>query len=76
MDQNCVAVTKANVLPKRSKKEKYQETIKYLKQHKWLYLMLIPGLVYLIVFRYIPMGGIIIAFQNIIHIQYIRKRVG
>ncbi|WZL81704.1 sugar ABC transporter permease [Vallitaleaceae bacterium 9-2] len=64
MDQNGVAVTKANVLPKRSKKEKYQETIKYLKQHKWLYLMLIPGLVYLIVFRYIPMGGIIIAFQK------------
>lgn len=40
------------------------EFIKYFKQHKWLYIMLIPGALYFIIFRYIPMGGIIIAFQQ------------
>ncbi|MDF2803801.1 MAG: sugar transporter permease protein [Anaerocolumna sp.] len=38
--------------------------IKYVIQHKWLYIMLVPGLLYFIIFRYIPMGGIIIAFQK------------
>jgi putative aldouronate transport system permease protein len=40
------------------------EFIKYFKQHKWLYIMLIPGALYFIIFRYIPMGGIVIAFQQ------------
>lgn len=40
------------------------EFAKYFKQHKWLYFMLMPGLLYFILFRYIPMGGIIIAFQQ------------
>jgi len=37
---------------------------KYLSQHYWLYIMLLPGLIYFIVFKYIPMAGIIIAFQK------------
>lgn len=37
---------------------------KYFNQHKWLYFMLIPGALYFLIFRYIPMGGIIIAFQK------------
>lgn len=36
----------------------------YMLQHKWLYLMLLPGVIYFVMFKYIPMGGIIIAFQN------------
>lgn len=47
----------------REKKAK-SGTLKYMMQHKWLYLMLLPGLIYFIVFRYIPMGGIIIAFKK------------
>lgn len=35
-----------------------------IKQNKWLYLMLLPGLIYFIVFKYGPMGGLIIAFQD------------
>ena len=31
---------------------------------KYLYLMLIPGLLFILVFNYIPMGGIIIAFKK------------
>ncbi|TDF98727.1 ABC transporter permease [Paenibacillus piri] len=29
-----------------------------------LYLMILPGLLYFIVFKYVPMGGVIIAFQQ------------
>lgn len=32
--------------------------------HKWLYLMLIPGVLYMLIFNYLPMGGLIMAFQN------------
>lgn len=35
-----------------------------LSTHKWLYIMLIPGVIYMLVFRYLPMGGLVMAFQN------------
>jgi len=41
-----------------------QNFIKYVKSNYWLYLLLLPGLIYLFVFAYIPMGGVIIAFQD------------
>lgn len=37
---------------------------KAFKQHGWLYVMLIPGIVWMIVFCYLPMGGLIMAFEN------------
>lgn len=43
---------------------KKQSLWKYLLKHKWLYIMLIPGLLYFIIFRYIPMFGVVMAFQN------------
>ena len=39
-------------------------TGRYMLQHRWLYFMLIPGALYFILFRYIPMGGLIIAFKE------------
>lgn len=36
----------------------------YMKQHKWLYIMLLPGLLYFILFKYVPMGGLVIAFKE------------
>ena len=33
-------------------------------QHKALYLMALPGIAYFIVFKYVPMGGLVIAFQD------------
>ena len=36
----------------------------YLYKKRYLYLMCVPGLIYLLIFRYIPMYGIIMAFQN------------
>ncbi len=34
------------------------------KRFKWVYVMLLPVLAYYIIFHYLPMTGIIIAFQN------------
>lgn len=36
----------------------------YIRRQKWMFLLLLPGLIYFIVFKYIPMFGIIIAFQD------------
>jgi len=35
-----------------------------LRRDKWLYLLLAPGLLYFLVFKYAPMWGVLIAFQN------------
>lgn len=36
----------------------------YARKNKWLYVLLIPGFIYLLIFKYIPMFGIVIAFQD------------
>ncbi len=41
----------------------------YLKRNFWLYLFLVPGLLYFIIFCYIPMYGVVIAFQEYSPIQ-------
>jgi len=38
--------------------------IKWLYKYRYLHLMAIPGLLYFIVFKYLPMYGIIMAFKN------------
>lgn len=35
-----------------------------LSQHYWLYIMLIPGVVWMLIFCYLPMGGLVMAFEN------------
>lgn len=35
-----------------------------LLRDKWLYLLLLPGLIYFVVFKYLPMWGIVISFEN------------
>lgn len=39
-------------------------TWKQVKKCKWLYIMMIPILAYFLVFRYAPIGGIVIAFKD------------
>lgn len=50
----------------REKKiKKLQKSKKaYLKKHLWLYVFLLPALIYFAIFHYGPMYGIIMAFQN------------
>lgn len=50
------------VRPSLHPKERF--TWAYFLRHKWVYLMCVPGLLYLLVFKYIPMYGIIMAFQD------------
>ncbi|WP_397334279.1 ABC transporter permease [Paenibacillus glycanilyticus] len=35
-----------------------------LRKDKWLYLLLTPGLLYFIIFKYVPMWGVLLAFKN------------
>ncbi len=41
-----------------------QSWLTYLNKNKYLYLMCLPGLAFLIIFKYIPMYGIMMAFQD------------
>ncbi|KRF06807.1 protein lplB [Paenibacillus sp. Soil766] len=35
-----------------------------LLRDRWLYLMLLPGIIFFLVYKYLPMWGVVIAFQN------------
>lgn len=37
---------------------------KRIKKDKWLYILLLPGVFYFFIFRFMPMGGLIIAFKD------------
>lgn len=50
--------SKSKNLSKRSKK------LKYIANNFQLYLMLLPGLIMLLLFKYVPMYGLIIAFKD------------
>ena len=52
-------------LSKRKNEQKKKEDDCFgIKTNKFLYLMILPGILYFIVFRYLPMGGLVIAFQD------------
>jgi putative aldouronate transport system permease protein len=38
--------------------------VRELVRHRYLLLLLLPGLAYLIIFRFIPMYGIVLAFKD------------
>ena len=41
-----------------------RKLIKDIRKFKYVYLMLIPVLAYYIIFCYVPMGGLIMAFKD------------
>lgn len=43
---------------------KLKSTLRYINKKKYLYILIIPCLIYFFVFNYIPMYGIIIAFKD------------
>lgn len=43
---------------------RWQRLINDVTRDKYLYLLLLPGLIYLIIFKYFPMYGVIIAFKE------------
>ncbi|WP_248924239.1 ABC transporter permease [Paenibacillus hamazuiensis] len=48
----------------RSEKRKQGRLRKEIVKNRYLYLLALPGLLFFLIFKYIPMAGIIIAFQN------------
>lgn len=35
-----------------------------IRRDRWLYALLVPGVVYFLVFKYLPMWGVVMAFEN------------
>jgi putative aldouronate transport system permease protein len=60
VDQN-VQLEPANL---EGKPERVKEVLNHIRKHRWLYFMMVPGILYFVIFRYIPMFGIVIAFQD------------
>lgn len=51
--------------PKANKKRHNKKSfLSDVKQNLFLYLLVLPGILYFIVFKYLPMFGVIIAFQD------------
>ena len=48
----------------QAKKGKLGILLRDIVRDKWLYLMLLPGIIYFIVFKYVPMYGVTMAFQD------------
>lgn len=36
----------------------------YLKEYKWLYILMVPGVLYFLIFKFAPMYGVVIAFKD------------
>ncbi len=49
---------------KKTPKQKLKYFCKHVKKDKWLLLLLLPAFAFLIVFCYVPMYGVIIAFKE------------
>lgn len=67
--EDVIATNKEITFPvQRTKKEIKQRARKkkwaLAKSSKYLYLMLLPGVLYFLIFKYLPMGGLVIAFQD------------
>ena len=49
---------------KRTWKEKCERTAREVVKRRWLFFLLIPEIIFFAVFKYIPMYGLKIAFQD------------
>ncbi|RSL35341.1 sugar ABC transporter permease [Salibacterium salarium] len=50
--------------PALKKTEKRIALKKSIKKNKWIYLMILPGILYFFIYKYVPMFGLIISFQD------------
>ena len=62
--------SKADKVYERRTSMKKKSRLKVYKEHWPLYLMMVPGLLYLLINNYIPMAGIVIAF-----VRYTKKDI-
>ncbi|MDT0181810.1 ABC transporter permease subunit [Microbacterium sp. ARD31] len=59
---NAVTATETITVEKRARRRRGVRV--HFTQFKWLYLLLIPGIIYFVLFRYWPMFGAVIAFKD------------
>jgi len=50
-----------NAVKSKRRKESFFE---YFKRNYEFYLLLLPGLIFMILFKYVPMYGLVIAFKD------------
>lgn len=46
------------------KKSRRHEILKNIKKNKLIYLMILPGILYFFIYKYLPMTGLVISFQD------------
>lgn len=54
----------AGRLPDTPKKSRRQALAANFKRYYWLYIFILPTMLYYLIFHYVPIGGIIIAFKR------------
>ncbi|ETT56067.1 protein LplB2 [Paenibacillus sp. FSL H7-689] len=59
---NATATTQADRATRPMRRESNWK--RQIKRNKWLYVLVLPGFLYFVIFKYLPMWGIIIAFQD------------
>ena len=52
------------------------DKLAYLKRHKWMYFLMLPGIIYFIIFKYVPMGGLLLHFRITALILELREANG
>lgn len=55
---------KADSVVKKKKKKKKKSFLSDVKQNFYLYLLVLPGILYFAIFKYLPMVGVVVAFQD------------
>ena len=58
------AAVKAEAASSARGRRRESGLLRSVLRDKWLYAMLLPGIIYFIVFKYVPMYGILMAFQD------------
>lgn len=56
-------VEKARLTPEQ-KKVAHSKTWTKIKRDKWMYLLLLPGVLFFIIFKIVPMWGVLISFKD------------
>ncbi|MCT2193564.1 sugar ABC transporter permease [Paenibacillus sp. p3-SID1389] len=64
MASSLEPITKRTPPVTRARSHRLRQIGKILIRDKFLYVLALPGLLYFLIFKYVPMWGIIISFQN------------
>lgn len=64
MREECVKMAENKGTKKTDFKTRCQTTWKDMVKYRWLYFLLIPGILFFAIFKYVPMGGLRIAFMD------------